>query len=222
MSGVIAVPNLERARAVYRSIRNCWITSGGALEAHERLGVITVAAEVRDFAFLNEIGADSRPTVVQVLTANGLSAEPCSFAFDLDFETVGVSQATVDAYRRTERARSPLSGLGVWSGSAAVSGCAGMMSLGATLSYPPCCEMMDLRTKQKDHELFLVAIVEKEGDDVARIERALLERREYCKASYDHCHEWNDRFVRTHSSIHSSSTQRATTVCGSTKAQRQS
>ena len=27
----------------------------------------------------------------------------------------------------------------------------------------------------------------------------LLERREHGKAAYDHCHEWNDRFLETHS-----------------------
>jgi hypothetical protein len=56
--------------------------------------------------------------------------------------------------------------------------------------------MMDLQTKQRDHELFLAAIVEEEGDDPERVERALSERREYSKASYDHCHEWNDRFMQ--------------------------
>lgn len=39
--------NVDNARLLYRSIRNCWITRGSALEAHERLGLITVAAGVR-------------------------------------------------------------------------------------------------------------------------------------------------------------------------------
>jgi hypothetical protein len=56
---------------------------------------------------------------------------------------------------------------------------------------------MDTRTKRRDHELFLAAIIEEEGDDPGRVEQALLERREYSKASYDHCHEWDDRFLRT-------------------------
>jgi hypothetical protein len=58
---------------------------------------------------------------------------------------------------------------------------------------------MDLRTKHRDHELFLAAIVGVEGDMPERVEQALSERREYSKSSYDHCHESNDRFLQTQS-----------------------
>lgn len=186
--------NLDRARALYRSIRDYWVAKGSALEAHERLGLITVAAGLRDFAFLTHIDGEAQPSVANVLRRNGLSAKPCSSVFDIDIEPEGIARATVEAYRRTSR-EVPLSGLGVWS--ANLSACVGMKSLGAKLSYPPCCETMDLRTKQRDHELFLAAIVEEEGDDPSRVELALFERREYSKASYDHCHEWNDRFAQT-------------------------
>jgi len=67
----------------------------------------------------------------------------------------------VEVYKRAQRARCPLRGLGVWS--ASLSPCTGMTSLGSALSYPSCCEMMDLRTKRRDHELFLAAIVEDFG-----------------------------------------------------------
>lgn len=49
----MAARNLELARAVYRTIRNCWVAGGSALEAHERLSLITVAAGLREFAFLS-------------------------------------------------------------------------------------------------------------------------------------------------------------------------
>jgi hypothetical protein len=193
----MAEPNLERARDVYRSIRGCWVARGSALEAHERLSIVTVAAGVREFAFLNHMDTDFQSTVAQLLEAVGLSANACSSFFDFDIEPEGISIASAEVYRRVQRERSPLNGLGVWAQPTALSGCVGMMALGTALSYPQCCEMMDLRTKQRDHELFLSALVEEEGDDPARVAQALLERREYSKASYDHCHEWNDRFVQT-------------------------
>ena len=105
--------------------------------------------------------------------------------------------ATVELYRRMQQEISPFKGLGVWLRPAAMYPCVGMISLGSALLYPQCCEMMDLRTKGRDHELFLAAIIEEEGDDPERIEHALLGRREYSKASYDQCHEWNDRFAQT-------------------------
>lgn len=191
-------PLLERARAVYHSIRDCWLARGGALEAHERLSVITVAAGMREFAFLNMIEEDLQGTVVQLLMQAGLDAKPCSSAFDIEFLPEGISVATTEAYRSVEREKPLFSGLGVWAQPPALPSCVGMTSLGGALSYPRCCEMMDLRTKQRDHELFLAAIVEEEGDDPGRVQQSLLERREYRKASYDHCHEWNDRFVQTH------------------------
>jgi len=193
----MAVRDLQRARTVYGDIRACWVAKGAALEAHERLSVITVAASLRDFAFLTHIDAEFQSTVADFLRGNGLSAEPCSAAFDLDIESEGIAGPTIEVYKRAQGARGPLSGLGVWSKPTFLAARVGMTSLGGALSYPPCCERMDLRTKQRDHELFLAAIVEEEGDDPQRVEQALLERREYSKASYDHCHDWNDRFVQT-------------------------
>ena len=194
---MVAPDNLERARTVYDAIRNCWVAGGYGLEAHERLSLMTVAAGVREFAFLTETNAQCQSAVAQLLGTVGLRALPCSSAFDIEFEAEGIKAATAEAYRRVVREMSSSNGLGVWSESAASSCCVGMMSLGTALSYPRCCEMMDLRTKQRDHELFLAAIVEEEGDEPAQVERALRERREYGKASSDHCHEWSDRFVQT-------------------------
>jgi hypothetical protein len=193
----MAATNLERARAVYRSIRDYWIARGSALEAHDRLSIITVAAGLRPFAFLTRIDRDLQSTVARLLKAEGLSTHTCSSIFDLDIEPEGISVATVEAYTRVQRKRSCLDGLGVWGQAVALLDCAGMIALGGALSYPQCCEILDLRTKQRDHELFLTAIVKEEGDDPGQVERALLERREYSKASYDHCQEWNDRFMQT-------------------------
>jgi len=194
----MAEPNLERARAVYHSIRNCWVAKGSALEAHERLSVVTVAAGVREFAFLTHIDSDIQSTVSQLLESEGLGARYCSSFFDLDIELEGISIASAEAYRRVQRERLPLNGLGVWAQRTALSSCPDLLSLGIALSYPRCCEMMDLRTKQRDHELLLAAIVEEEGDDPAIVEQALRDRREYDKASHEHCREWNDRFLQTH------------------------
>lgn len=161
------------------------------------MGIVTVAAGVRPFAFLNQIDVEQQPIIVQLLMDVGLTARPYSIPFDLDIELQGLSIATTEAYIKVQRTKSPLHGLGVWTHSAAV-GCNGIMSLGSALSYPRCCEMMDLLTKQKDHEVLLAAIVKEEGDDPSRVERALLENREYSVPSYDHCQKWNDRFVQTH------------------------
>jgi hypothetical protein len=191
----MAVRDLERARTVYGDIRAYWVAKGSALEAHERLSAVTVAAGLRDFAFLTHIDAEVQPSITDLIRRNGLLAEPCSSAFDIDIEPEGIAAATVEVYKRAQRESRPLSGLGLWSPH--LSACVGMTALGGALSYPPCCEMMDLRTKQRDHELFLASIVEEEGDEPARVKQALLERREYSKASYDHCHEWNDRFAQT-------------------------
>lgn len=47
----MGVRELERARTVYGDIRACWLAEGSALEAHERLSVMTVAAGLRDLLF---------------------------------------------------------------------------------------------------------------------------------------------------------------------------
>src|ERR1700693_256520 len=77
----MAAPNLELARVVYRSIRDCWVARGSALEAHERLSVITVAAGLRAFAFLTHIDTDDQSTAAQLFRTAGLSAHLCSFPF---------------------------------------------------------------------------------------------------------------------------------------------
>lgn len=107
--------NLERARAVYEAIRSRWVAGGCALEAHERLSLITVAAGLRGFALLHDIDQDSQSTVVQLLTNAGLTTRVCSSPFDLEFEADGIGLATIKTYSRVVREISPFNGLGVWS-----------------------------------------------------------------------------------------------------------
>lgn len=64
--------NLDRARAVYSAIRNCWVADGSANEAHERLSVITVAAGIRDFAFRGTIESRSQSTVAHGQNQEGM------------------------------------------------------------------------------------------------------------------------------------------------------
>lgn len=189
--------NIERAQAVYGHIRNHWIGGGGALEAHERLSVITVAAGVREFAFLTHIDASAQTVVAHLLQEAGLAADPCCSRFDINFEAEGISLTTIETYRQVVGERDPLSGLGIWL-PGSPSACAGMRSLGTALCYPHCCELMDLRTKQKDHALFLKSMVDCEGDEPTRVEKALRSRRQYGKATEEHIDQWEKRFAATH------------------------
>ena len=188
--------NIERAKAVYGRIRNHWLARGGALEAHDRLSVVTVAAGVREYAFLTDIEASSQTVVAHLLEAAGLSARPCCSRFDINFEVDSISSATVQMYRKVVGERDPLAGLGIWL-RGSPSFCADMRSLGAALGYPHCCELMDLQTKQKDHTLFLESIVGSEGDEPTRVEEALRSRRQYGKATEEHIEKWEKRFAAT-------------------------
>ena len=188
--------DIERAQTVYRSIRNQWLAGGNILEAYERLSVITVAAEARNFAFLAHIGASVEPNVDRLLQAAGLTTGRCFSRFDIDVESDRVSPATIERYRQVIGERDSFSGLGIWQRGAPVF-CADMSALGVSLDYPNCCAEMDLQTKQKDHTVFLEAVVDTEGDIPARVEEALRAKREYAEATDDHCRQWDERFART-------------------------
>lgn len=188
--------DVERAQAVYRSIRSHWLAGGRALEAHERLSAVTVAAGARDFAFLAHIEASVQPEVAGLLKAAGLITGQCVSGFDIPLESDRVSSATVERYRKVIGERDPFCGLGIWRNSASGS-CSTMSVLGAALGYPSCCEEMDVRTKQRDHTLFLEAVVDEEGDTPRRVEEGLRARREYAKATDDHCRQWDKWFART-------------------------
>ena len=189
--------NVARAQAVYEGLRDLWVADGSCLEAHERLSVITVAAGARDFAFLTQVRATLRASVVSVVESAGLAAGPCSSRFDIDFDVSGISAVTVEGYRRIVRERDRFSGLGIWLPNSPMT-CPGMSSLGSALGYPRCCELMDLQTKQRDHALCLDAVVDGVGDEPVQVARALRERRQFGKATEEHCHEWDVRFAATH------------------------
>ena len=55
MIGAATAFNIERARRVYEGIRDCWVAGGGALEAHDRLALVTVAAEARPAFYLKDV-----------------------------------------------------------------------------------------------------------------------------------------------------------------------
>lgn len=188
--------HIERAQAVYRDIRSHWLAAGGVLEAHERLSVVTVAAGARDFAFLAHIEASVGPEVTRLLEAAGLTTCQCVSGFDIAVELDDVSSATIASYRKIMRERDSFRGLGIWLNTASAS-CATMSVLGTALGYPSCCEQMDVRTKERDHALFLEAVVDEEGDIPRRVEEALRARREYAKRTEDHCRQWGRRFART-------------------------
>ena len=188
--------HIEQAQAVYRNIRSHWLAGGGVLEAHERLSVVTVAAGARDFAFLAHMEASVQPEVGRLLQAAGLTICQCVSEFDIAVELDRVSSATIERYRKVIGERDSLRGFGVWLNAASAS-CATMSVLGAALGYPSCCEQMDLRTKERDHALFLEAVVDEEGDIPPRVEEVLRARREYAKRTEDHCRQWGRRFART-------------------------
>src|ERR1700691_2357283 len=78
--------NIERARRVYEGIRDCWVAGGGALEAHDRLALVTVAAEARETAFLTMIEPEHQATVTRVMKEAGLEARPWTPHFDVELE----------------------------------------------------------------------------------------------------------------------------------------
>src|SRR6266581_8936690 len=121
----MTVPNVERARTVYRGIRDCWVGGGSGLEAHDRLAVITVAAGVRKFALLTHMNAEEQANVSARLNSIGMGAAICSSEFDLSIEAEGISSATIEAYLAVERERSPLTGVGVWAQPDQVTSCVG-------------------------------------------------------------------------------------------------
>jgi hypothetical protein len=193
--------NLEAARSVYQTLRETWLCDGAPLEANDRLSVITVAAGLRDFAFLNHFAENSSTHLEAVLTSDVLIARQCVSRFDFEFEANGLSAQTIEAYRRTITERDKFVGIGIWPKSIAAGVCPGSTALGSVLGYPPCCDAMDLKSKRRDHELALSAIVEEEGDNPESVARALIERREYHSTINELREEWTNCFWETHATF---------------------
>ncbi len=190
--------NVDRARSTYRETRQIWFADG-ILDAHERLALITVAAGLRDFAFLNHLSQQPRNTMSDLLLRSGFQTRVFSARFDLDFNVSGVSIASANAYKTLKIRNERFFGLGVWSssGQGPPAQEVTISNLGSALRYPECCVRMDVQTKRQDHQLFLRALVKEVGDRPDQVTWALRRRRAVAKASHSHLRKWQRRFELT-------------------------
>lgn len=188
---------LDRARATYRETRQIWFADG-ILDAHERLAVITVAAGLRHFAFLNHLAQQPRKMVSELLSRFGFQTTVSSARFDLDFKVSDVSAASVNAYKTFKIRNERFFGLGVWpEGQGPPVRSVTISNLGSALGYPECCVHMDVQTKRQDHELFLRALVKEVGDRPDQVTWALRRGCVVAKASNSHLRKWQRRFELT-------------------------
>jgi hypothetical protein len=190
--------DVDRARATYRETRQIWFADG-ILDAHERLAVITVAAGLRHFAFLNHLAQQPRKMGSELLFRCGFQTGVFSARFDLDFKVSGVSTASLDAYKTFKIRNERFFGLGVWSssGQGPPSQAITISNLGSALGYPECCVRMDVQTKRQDHQLFLRALVKDVGDRPDQVTWALRRRYAVTKASQSYLRQWQRRFELT-------------------------
>ena len=185
--------DVGRARQVYAATRDIWIGGGGWLEPHERLGLLTVAAELRPFSLLNHLDKKDWDTTIGVLSDFGLTCAPGIADFDYEVDVTGAESA-VEAYMEHER-KYPLEGLGVWG---APDGCAtgGLSGLSSLLCYPECCGAMDNRCKAHDHSAALQQLIDDADGDPEEIRRLLASGRGVL-AWTEERDEWNKRLDRT-------------------------
>jgi len=190
--------DLDRARATYRETRQIWFADG-ILDAHERLAVITVAAGLRQFAFLNHLAPQPRKRASELFSRLGFRTRVFNARFDLDFKVPGVSTASLDAYRTFQCRNKRFFGLGVWpnNGPGPTTKSITISNLGSALGYPECCVRMDVQTKRQDHQLFLRALVKEVGDRPDQVTWALRRRVAVAKASQSHLRKWQRRFELT-------------------------
>jgi hypothetical protein len=169
------------------------------MDAHERLSLVTVAAGLRRFAFLNHIRPRNRKRVSEILIDLGFCTRVFTLRFDIDAKTSAVSRATADAYLEYKKRNQRFIGLGVWS--------AGIdepdyrtitvSNLGLMLSYPECCDEMDIQTKRRDHQLFLQAFSRDADGEPSRISESLRRKLYVAKTSESHLRRWHRRFELT-------------------------
>jgi hypothetical protein len=189
--------DLNRARATYHETRQIWFADG-ILDAHERLAVISVAAGLRHFAFLNHLASQPRKMASELFSRLGFQTSVFSARFDLDFKVSDVSAASVNAYKTFKLRNERFFGLGVWSkGQGPPARSITISNLGSALGYPECCVRMDVQTKRQDHELFLRALVKEVGDRPDQVTWALRRGRAVAKASDSHLRKWQRRFELT-------------------------
>jgi hypothetical protein len=102
---------IDNARRLYSAMRHINVAGGRALEAHERVAVLTVAAGLRPFCLLTHIEETDYYLATAVLPNFGLYCGPCEVQFSHDLE-VALPQDVIDAFNAYEK-RSPLKGLGI-------------------------------------------------------------------------------------------------------------
>jgi hypothetical protein len=154
--------DVGNARKVYAATRDVWVGGGSWLEPHERLGLLTVAAGLRPFSFLNHLDKKHWEDTAQLLAEFGLTCAPFNADFDYELDVIG-PDAAIQAYIEHEL-KHPLDGLGVWSAGEARSS-VGLSELGSLLCYPSCCSAMDCRTKAHDHSVTLQQLIDDADED---------------------------------------------------------
>ncbi len=189
--------DLERARAVFFKTREIWFADS-LVDAHERLALVTVAARLREFAFLSHLKPGARVKTAAILAELGFESRVLNARFDLNVKVKNVSGESARVYR-TDRARRRFFGLGVWLvGSEKLHRCCLTLSgLGTALGYPKCCVRMDVTTKEEDHQLSLQALASEFGDDPRQISWALRRGCPIEKSSYAYLRRWERRYKLT-------------------------
>src|SRR5674476_471277 len=101
---------IDTARRLYAAMRHINVAGGRALEAHERVALLTVPAGLRPFCFLTDVEETDYYLVTAVLPKFGLYCGVCEVKFSHDLK-VDLPQDVIAAFNAYEM-RSPLKGLG--------------------------------------------------------------------------------------------------------------
>lgn len=191
---MLKINDLRHVRAVYHKTRHIWFADN-LLDAHERLGLITVAARLRRFAFLNHLEPSAREQTAVYLSALGFQSHVLNARFDISIEVQNVSAKSTEAYG-TAKKKERFLGLGVWLSNNKAPKALTLTQLGMALGYPQCCVEMDVQTKKEEHRLSLHGLIEEFGDDPTQIIKALKQGYPIEKP-YSFLQEWGRRFEST-------------------------
>jgi hypothetical protein len=173
-------------------MRDVNLAGNGALEAHERVSLLTVAAGLRPFCLLTHIREEEFGQIVSILPQFGLTCGVCNvnFTYDLDFD---VPPEVLEAFRSYHAVR-PLYGLGVAYSRIEF----GDAPLGTVLSYPECCAKMDDATKRFDQSAALRQLIDSKAGDIASVIAELAQGKGAPTPHTDRREAWDRRFDRTH------------------------
>jgi hypothetical protein len=182
---------IDNARKLYVAMRHINVAGGRALEAHERVSLLTVPAGLRPFCFLTHVEEADYYLASAVLPNFSLYCGLCEVKFSHDLK-VDLPQDIIDAFNAYEM-RSPLKGLGVATSRTEFSS----GGLGLTLCYPKCCSDMDERTKAHDRSMALRQFVEAKGGNFVAVKNALAAGEAVPNCSTETREAWDRRFDRT-------------------------